>query len=556
MSTIRVEAGDMLETLPRLIAEGVRFDSVVTDPPYHLTSIVKRFSADNAAPAIAGKTGAYARASAGFMGQKWDGGDIAFRPETWRLVFDAMKPGAHLVAFSGTRTYHRMVCAIEDAGFEIRDQLAWVFGSGFPKSHNVGKAIDKAAGVERAEGELRTNGRGAWNLKLDNHGAGDTGIEHADGSKKVYREGIPATADAARWEGWGTALKPAWEPIVLARKPLAGTIAANVLAFGTGSLNIDACRVSSSIGQRPVEVNTWAKDQRLCRSCAEAAEVARQHGQQETRESIATSNVGPTTSERASLRQHATSKPDIGCSAGTPEAGTATNSSTAGYGKAPTGLFPPDTTSTTGTATEPTTGSKICSACRGAITRISTGNTEPRPTNSRPAQDRPGSAAPESAPPARWPANLLHDGSPEVVGMFPSSGSGTGAATVAVRRRDKGWANSSPGEGVAAVDNFGDAGSAARFFYSAKADAADRLGSKHPTVKPVDLMRWLVRLVTPPGGLVLDPFGGSGSTAMACMAEGFDAILCERDAAFVADIKRRIAHVSGEDGDLFATAAD
>jgi len=147
--TVRVLDGDCREVMATLLDEGVQVDAVVTDPPYHLTSIVNRFGADNAAPAKAGKTGVYARSSVGFMGQKWDGGDIAFRPETWRLVHDLMKPGAHLLAFSGTRTYHRMVCAIEDAGFSIRDCILWVFATGFPKNHDVSKAIDKAAGAER-----------------------------------------------------------------------------------------------------------------------------------------------------------------------------------------------------------------------------------------------------------------------------------------------------------------------------------------------------------------------------------------------------------------------
>jgi hypothetical protein len=134
----------VLATLPE-----ASVDSVVCDPPYHLTSIVKRFGGENAAPAKVGKTGAYARASAGFMGKQWDGGDVAFQVETWAAVYRVLKPGGHLVAFSGTRTYHRMVCAIEDAGFEIRDQIGYCFGSGFPKSHDVSKAIDRAAGAER-----------------------------------------------------------------------------------------------------------------------------------------------------------------------------------------------------------------------------------------------------------------------------------------------------------------------------------------------------------------------------------------------------------------------
>lgn len=141
---VRLHCGDMLEILATLPENSI--DSVVCDPPYHLTSIVKRFGANGAAPAKVGKTGAYARASAGFMGKRWDGGDIAFRPEAWAEVYRALKPGAHLVAFGGTRTYHRMACAIEDAGFEIRDAIMWIYGSGFPKSHDVSKALDKSEG--------------------------------------------------------------------------------------------------------------------------------------------------------------------------------------------------------------------------------------------------------------------------------------------------------------------------------------------------------------------------------------------------------------------------
>jgi site-specific DNA-methyltransferase (adenine-specific) len=143
--SVRIEHGDCLEVLPRLAAEGVRADACVTDPPYHLTSIVKRFGKPNAKPTRDGDV--YARSSAGFMGKAWDGGDVAFRPETWAAVGACLKPGAHLLAFGGTRTFHRTACAIEDAGFEIRDCVMWLYGSGFPKSHDVAKAIDKAAGV-------------------------------------------------------------------------------------------------------------------------------------------------------------------------------------------------------------------------------------------------------------------------------------------------------------------------------------------------------------------------------------------------------------------------
>lgn len=229
--------GDCLEILPRL----GEVDSVVTDPPYHLTSIVKRFGADEAKPV---RAGVYARSTAGFMGKQWDGGDIAFRPEVWKLCFDRLKPGGHLIAFGGARTYHRMVCAIEDAGFEIRDQIMWLYGSGFPKSHDVAKGIDRAAGAER--GKIRHAPRPETSGTMSGHmdsrpwieASRECGFHEADGP-------VPVTPEAAQWQGWGTALKPAHEPIVLARKPLAGTVAENVLRHGTGAVNVDGCRVEA-----------------------------------------------------------------------------------------------------------------------------------------------------------------------------------------------------------------------------------------------------------------------------------------------------------------------
>jgi len=376
MSRIEVIHDDMLAALPALAAEGVLFDSVVCDPPYHLSSIVKRFGGDNAAPAIAGATGAYARASSGFMGKQWDGGDVAFRAETWRAVWDVMKPGAHLIAFSGSRTYHRMACAIEDAGFEIRDQIMWLYGAGFPKSHNAG-------------------------------------------------------------DGWGTALKPAHEPVVLARKPLIGTVAANVAAHGTGAINIDGCRVGTADTRGPA--------------------------------------------------YRMTSKGIEGCGFGSGDMDYDRDGSTAG------------------------------SAC------------------------------------GRWPANVIHDGSDEVLAAFAAYGDKPGAVSNG-RKQSKSVNCFGDFGSMEQAQGHGDSGTAARFFYSAKADASDRCGSKHPTVKPTDLMAYLCRLVTPKGGLVLDPFAGSGSTGMACLREGFDAVLIERETEYVADINRRIAHVQGLDSPLFGGA--
>lgn len=380
---IRVEHGDSRDVLKTLADCSI--DSVVTDPPYALVSIQKRFGKPGSAEAK-DRDGLYKRASAGFMGQQWDTGEVAFAAEFWAEVMRVLKPGGHVLAFSGTRTYHRMACAIEDAGFEIRDQMAWAYKSGFPKSHDVSKGIDKAAGAERKViGPRRLpNGRPhEYNIGF-NEGPGY-------GSRPAASNvTAPATAAAAAaWEGWGTALKPAWEPICVARKPLIGTVVANVLQHGTGALNIDGTR----IGTR-------------------------------------TASTGVVVSQNVAM---------------------------AG----------------------PNYGREVVGETVG-----------------------------------RWPANIIVDDSRECLEAFAEH-------------------------------------AADRVFYSAKADKDDRLGSKHPTVKPVDLMAYLCRLVTPPGGTVLDPFAGSGTTGMACMREGFNAILIEREAQFVADIKRRIAHVSGLDAPLF-----
>jgi DNA modification methylase len=352
---VMLHAGDCLDVLKMLPESSI--DAVVTDPPYHLTSIVKRFGAENAKPTV---DGVYNRSTRGFMGKQWDGGDIAFRPELWAEVLRVLKPGGHMVCFGGTRTYHRMVCAIEDARFEVRDQLAWVYGSGFPKSHNIGN-------------------------------------------------------------GWGTALKPAWEPVCLARKPLSeSTVAANVLRWGIGALNIDGCRIE-------------AADARAAR-----------------------------------------------------------------YGnKAPGGT-----------------------------------------TAAFQYQDR--KSAVWDAPAGRWPANLCHDGSAEVLAEFPETGTSSGGKQqrTAKRTRRRLCRNIDPREQNAG--GLGDSGSAARFFYTAKADANDRLNSKHPTVKPVDLMQWLVRLVCPKGATVLDPFAGTGTTGAAAFIEGCRAVLIEREAEYLADIERRM----------------
>lgn len=470
---VELRPGDCRDVIKAMPDNSI--DSIVCDPPYALVSIQKRFGGANAKPTKDGDV--YMRSSAGFMSKTWDTGETAFATEFWAEVYRVLKPGGHVVAFSGTRTYHRMTVAIEDAGFEIRDQLAWVYGSGFPKSHDVSKAIDKSrAGLKFAEireylrGCIAVSGLTQVQIKerlgypLDSgivshwvansqpmvpcwadwsamkaflpiDGRYDHLIESAErekigektsgisnnvegqrhtigaSSSVVVDITAPATDAARQWQGWGTALKPAWEPICLARKPLVGTVAENVLEHGTGALNVDGCRVGD-------EVTT-----------------------------------------------------------------TLRNGNSGGNG------------------------------AFGRDERVFS----------------------RENPPGRWPANIVHDGSDEVLAAFPETASG-GAPTAGDRN------GLTHGDfATRSLTNHGaNSGSAARFFYTAKADKLDRIGSKHPTVKPVDLMQWLCRMVTPPGGIVLDPFAGSGSTGEAAWREGFRAILIEREEEYQADIAERL----------------
>jgi hypothetical protein len=200
--------GDSREVLKQIPDNSI--DSIVTDPPYALVSIVKRFGKEGSAEVKSGKSGVYKRASAGFMGKQWDTGETAFAIEFWQECLRILKPGGHVVAFGGTRSYHRLACAVEDAGFEIRDMLSWIYGSGFPKSYDVSKGLDKSAGVKRKI----LSERPAF-------GIGGNGVlgGHAEGATFKIDDG-PITDEAKEWDGFGTALKPAFEPIVLARKPL------------------------------------------------------------------------------------------------------------------------------------------------------------------------------------------------------------------------------------------------------------------------------------------------------------------------------------------------
>lgn len=446
--TYELHQGDCLAVLPTLAADSI--DAIVTDPPYGLS----------------------------FMNKDWDHGipGEAFWREAWRVA----KPGAMLLAFGGTRTSHRLAVAIEDAGWEIRDTVYWVYGSGFPKSADISKHIDKQAGAVREvvgkykhpDGANRQNGSGP-------RYAGQVGEFGYSGSQAIT---APATPEAITWQGWGTALKPAVEPIIMARKPLEKglTVAANVLKWGCGGINVGACRVECNDKTRfPV-----------------------------------------------------------------------------GYSKANGVAYAQDDYSKTWTSNG------------------------------------------DSNPAGRWPANLIHDGSDEVLAGFPVTTASRAANGVKRFGRSAGIMGNVGALRDGRPEGHDDAGgSAARYFYCAKASKRDRdeglegweeraIGhnlstnacarcgkrvkhngsgegcecgdlretiklptasrNHHPTVKPTSLMSYLVTLVTPPGGTVLDPFLGSGSTFKAAVLLGFDCVGIEQDAAYIAIARARIGHAAAQ----------
>lgn len=475
MSAITLHPGDNRESLRRLIDAGVRVHSVVTDPPYGLTSVTKRFGGDKAAPAKFGSDGAFARVSAGFMNSRWDGTGIERDPEFWALIWDILLPGGYCLAFSSARTGHWQACAMEMAGFVMHPFFGWATGQGFPKAHNAAKAIDREIGCAGSFGAAKSEAHAGWIERgrmrgaegaAENHeGWQRPWMEDAQAVSNAARHYIPGSPEAAQWQGWAygaQSVKPALEPIYIGQKPFSEKNGAlNLLRHGVGALNIDACRVDVT-GER-------------LGGGSEKAETAGSFNK-----------VGwerPWQSDAAALEKHA-------------------------------GLV------------------------RGNVERATTLG--------------------------RHPANLLHDGSPEVVAMFPDSKGQQARSTDANRSQVHTYGATSDNGKIYEPRN--DSGSASRFFnsfptsgdsgtdaehpplesldadplfYHAKATKADRAGSKHPTVKPIALMRWLVRLATPPGGTVLDPFAGSGTTGAAAQLEGFDCILMEAEAQFIADIRRR-----------------
>jgi len=457
-------------------------DTIITDPPYHLTQMSR-----NGSPRRPG-TGPYGRVRVGergFMGTTWDGGGVAFDPATWRAVGRVAKPGAFLLVFGGTRTFHRLTCAIEDAGWEIRDCLVWLYGSGFPKSHNISKAIDTAAGAEREVVGVERMKRMASPKGRPNSG-------YALNQPQItYAHTAPATTAAQHWHGWGTGLKPAWEPIIVAMKPLDGTFAQNALKHGVAGLNIAGGRIAGPAGS-----GVWGSSNATCQQgrSFNASPSGDTYRSQQHARGRWPANV---------LLSHASECRFLGMKRirGSPSSKTFH----AGY-----------------------RGVSVTTFLRGVSYP---GNQHADVNGTETVQAwvcQPG-----------CPVRVLDEQSGErraggnLRGEEPSRPFKSCYGEMAGRRL---WAS------------YGDSGGASRFFYCAKAGRAERrqglppgAENNHPTVKPLELMKYLCRLTaTPTGGVVLDPFAGSGTTLLAATAVGRACIGIERDPAYCTIARHRL----------------
>ena len=463
--TIQLARGDALSVL-RLLPDDYA-DAVVTDPPYGLSS--EPDMAEVLRHWLAGDD--YVHKGSGFMGKSWD--SFVPGPSVWREVYRVLKPGGHLLCFAGSRTVDLMGIAIRLAGFEIRDQLQWLYGSGFPKSMDVSKAIDKAAGAERqVVGQAK--------------GAGSQLTSALGKFAPTYDVTASATDEAARWEGWGTALKPAHEPIVMARKPFKGTVAANVLANGTGALNIDATRIGSDPGYsypNGAGGNTFGVGEEP----------------DGTRTEPVASNAGGRWPANVILTHH------DACT----EVGTKV------VGKGQTGMAAysqPDIRGGNFNAEGDTGRQERQGMVYGAET-VEAWECHPDcPVAVLDAQ-----------------SGTLKSGKDNVRKTAGADQQGNTSTAYGAESRPAG----------SVMVSYGDTGGASRFFYCAKAAKSERNAgvaedqngrrNTHPTVKPVALMRYLVKMVTPPGGTVIDPYVGSGTTALAAYLESCAAIGIDRD---------------------------
>lgn len=646
----------------RLIPDG-SVDAVVTDPPYGLANTDPQHVADTIFRWVNGDRD-YLPGGSGFMGKAWD----AFVPPVavWDECLRVLKPGGHVLAFAGSRTVDLMTLGLRLAGFDIRDSIAWLYGSGFPKSLDVSKAIDKrpgvsqhpafaahlaerrqAAGLSRADVSERVVGTrtgACWNwehhqfpeakwwpalrdlLDLDEAKWGPI-IAEAERQKIGVKAGnrlavapgqgedrsaidldvtTHATPDAERWQGWGTALKPAFEPIVVARKPLAGsTVAANVLEHGTGALNIDACRVEAHDGPRVqgaqreagatnfdgtraggkvYDLGRWPTNVVLDES--QADELDQQSGDRPAggkvtgRQDSRTGDNGiygdtggasrffkvisqtPSDLVFLPVECEAWEQPgDASTRAANTSAGRSTESRYAsspigGSGSKPTDPSPRGTRSTTGTTTPSTTTSTTSCASPPSGTTTTTSASASSTDGSTGSRSAAVSGATPTSPSMpslsdeRAPSTATAESAPRHTAESGSPATATSSTHDDARSEH---ADSTP--------------EWPRFRYQAKAPtserphytAADGTRVAHPTTKPLDLMRWLVRLVTPPGGTVLEPFAGSGTTVEACLLERFHCIAIERSEEYLPLVMARVhkrtntveaIRLAGDDGGL------
>lgn len=459
--------GDCREVLAGFPADSI--DTCITDPPYNLH----------------------------FMNRKWDSTGVAFQSETWEAVYRVLKPGAMLLAFGGTRTYHRLTCAVEDAGFEIRDCLMWLYGSGFPKSHDISKAIDKAArGCPHGGPDPQSPGHGKYKGGCSEENPAGQGFGAGPGQfmRESVKQKGPDIGDpvAKQWDGWGTALKPAWEPIILAMKPRDGTFVQNALEHGVAGLWIDGGRIVA----RP-----WTKIN------------GRSGAGFKTDKFMGTVGRGEPT-QQWSIRESAS-------------------------GRWPSNVIlshHPECVQV---------GMKRVKNLHG-----------PHSSSRRKAKGQFGLGGDGGA-------NVVHcdsDGLETVedwdchpdcpIGMFPKTNSGGGCGSRLHGVLKFGGSNARPSHDRTREYSKGigaNSGSAARFFYTAKVSEKERtcggkVPNKHPTVKPLKLMEYLCKLTkTPDGGIVLDPFAGSGTTALACLNTGRHYVLIENDKANYDTAAKRIS---------------
>lgn len=539
---VTLKHGDCRELLKDLPDNSV--DAVVTDPPYELTANKKGGSGELSVNlnSPAGRS----RITTGFMNKRWDGTGVAFDVALWAEVLRVLKPGGHLLAFGGTRTYHRMACAIEDAGFEIRDSLHWMYGSGFPKSMDLAKAIDKQQGVARED---------KFENSFDHGACGPTGNKRCDVCNKWLVSSNPCTCprpqdapvtDAAKaWQGWGTAIKPAHEPIVLARKPIErATTTENVLQYGTGGLNIDGCRITCEGG------SPSAKRRESARTSGKAPMQDRTLGADTAAEAEAMGRMGRRGDPNVYMAERSGER--LGRWPANVILSHHDDCRLVGIRDVKTGVAVQRNGGGMSWGTTVYSGVKPC------------------PPKADVSYGEDGVETVE-----RWECV---PGCP-VAELDRQSGTRPSGASVS------GTEPSSPAKNVygqfdrVPFESYDDLGGASRFFYVAKASRRERdagcddlpllttretvgrepdsagannpragagrsggVRNNHPTVKPLELMRYLVRLVTPTGGLVLDPFLGSGTTGCAAVLEGFSFIGFELTPEYIPIAEARIKY--------------